>query len=49
MTTATEVKEVKNGTECGIALEGYDDVLVGDLFEAYMLEEKKRSLDEVRA
>ncbi len=44
-----EVKEVKNGLECGIALEGYDDVLAGDLFEAYMLEEKKRSLDESRA
>ena len=44
-----EVKEVKNGLECGIALDGYDDVIVGDVFEAYMLEEKKRSLDEVRA
>ncbi len=40
-----EVKEVKNGLECGIALEGCEDVLVGDLFEAYMLEEKKRSLE----
>ncbi len=40
-----DVKEVKNGLECGIALEGFNDVKVDDLFEAYVLEEKSRKLD----
>lgn len=40
-----DVKEVKNGYECGIALEGYNDVKEGDTFEAYRLEEKKRTLE----
>ena len=42
-----DVKEVKNGYECGMGLEGYDDVKVGDIFEAYMMDEKKRTLDDV--
>ena len=36
-----DVKEVKSGYECGVGLEGYNDVKVGDLFEAYIMEEKK--------
>lgn len=43
-----DVKEVKNGYECGIALEGYDDVKAEDLFEAYIMEEKKRTLEDVQ-
>jgi len=42
-----DVKEVKSGYECGVGLEGYNDVKVGDLFEAYIMEEKKRSLEDV--
>jgi len=42
-----DVKEVKSGYECGVGLEGFNDVKVGDLFEAYIMEEKKRSLDDV--
>lgn len=42
-----DVKEVKNGIECGIALENYTDVKVGDIFEAYLLIEKKRTLEDV--
>ncbi|OUR94850.1 hypothetical protein A9Q84_17230 [Halobacteriovorax marinus] len=42
-----DVKEVKNGFECGIALEGYTDIKVNDQFEAYMLVEKKRTLEDV--
>lgn len=42
-----DVKEVKSGYECGVGLEGYNDVKVGDLFEAYIMEEKKRSLDDL--
>lgn len=44
-----DVKEVKNGYECGMGLEGYNDVKVGDLFEAYIMEEKKRSLEDAMA
>ena len=43
-----DVKEVKNGYECGIALEQYTDIKVGDLFEAYRLIEKKRTLSDVQ-
>jgi translation initiation factor IF-2 len=37
-----EVKEVKTGFECGIAIENYHEMKVGDVIEAYqMVEEKK--------
>jgi translation initiation factor IF-2 len=39
-----EVKEVKNGYECGMALENFNDIKVEDLIEAYVMEEKKRTL-----
>ncbi len=39
-----EVKEVKNGYECGMSLENFNDVKVEDLIEAYIMEEKKRTL-----
>lgn len=42
-----DVKEVKNTFECGIGLENYDDIKVADLFEAYMMIEKKRTLEDV--
>ena len=42
-----DVKEVKSGYECGVGLEGHNDVKIGDLFEAYLMEEKKRTLDDV--
>lgn len=42
-----DVKEVKNGYECGVGLENYNDVKVGDLFEAYKMKEKKRTLEDV--
>ena len=42
-----DVKEVKNGIECGIGLENYNDIKIGDLFEAYLMEEKKRTLEDV--
>jgi translation initiation factor IF-2 len=40
-----DVKEVRQGLECGIKLAGFDDVKVGDLFEAYKIEEIKRTLE----
>jgi translation initiation factor IF-2 len=42
-----DAKEVASGYECGIGLEGYNDIRVNDIFEAYMMEEKKRTLADV--
>ena len=44
-----DVKEVRGGLECGIALEKFNDVKVGDIFEAYIIKERKRTLEEVQA
>ena len=33
-----DVSEVRNGHECGIAIENYNDVKVGDVIEAYTME-----------
>lgn len=41
-----DVKEVKNGYECGISLEGFADIKQGDIFEAYMMVQKKRTLED---
>jgi translation initiation factor IF-2 len=41
-----DVKEVKNGYECGISLEGYSDIKAADIFEAYLMIQKKRTLDD---
>ncbi len=34
-----DVKEVKSGYECGIGIENFNDVKVGDTFEFYIIEE----------
>ncbi len=39
-----EVKEVKNGYECGMSLENFNDIKNDDVIEAYIMEEKRRSL-----
>jgi translation initiation factor IF-2 len=36
-----EVKEVKTGYECGVAIENYTDIKVGDIIEAYEIVEDK--------
>jgi len=41
-----DAKEVKNGYECGISLEGYSDIKQGDIFEAYLMIQKKRTLED---
>jgi translation initiation factor IF-2 len=33
-----DVAEVKSGMECGISLENYSDVKVGDVIEAFVKE-----------
>ncbi len=40
-----DVKEVKEGFECGIKVQGYNDIQRGDKIEAYTIVEKKRSLE----
>ncbi len=40
-----DVKEVQSGYECGIGLENYNDIKVGDVIEAYYLEEIKPEVD----
>ncbi len=40
-----DVREVQSGFECGIGLEGFDNLQVGDFIEAYTLEELARTLD----
>ena len=40
-----DVKEVLNGYECGIAVEGFDDVQIGDQMEAYIMEAVAQKLD----
>ena len=39
-----DVREVSEGFECGIAINGFDDYQVGDIFEAYELEKIARTL-----
>lgn len=40
-----DAREVREGMECGIRLEGFNDVKEGDLFEAYRVDEVKRTLE----
>jgi translation initiation factor IF-2 len=39
-----EVREVKEGFECGMAFENYNDLREGDVLEFYELEEVARTL-----
>lgn len=39
-----DVREVDAGFECGIGLENYNDIKVGDIIEGYRIVEKKRKL-----
>jgi translation initiation factor IF-2 len=39
-----DVREVKEGLECGIGIQDFNDVKVGDVLEAYRVEEVARSL-----
>lgn len=40
-----EVPEVKEGTECGMAFERYEDIRVGDLIECFQIEMIERELE----
>ena len=39
-----DVKEVHMGMDCGLNIKGYNDIKVGDVIEAYTIEEIKRTL-----
>ncbi|PVY37246.1 translation initiation factor IF-2 [Pontibacter virosus] len=39
-----DVSEVRQGYECGISLRGYNDIEIGDVIEAYVEKEVKRTL-----
>jgi translation initiation factor IF-2 len=39
-----DVKEVRAGFECGIGIENYNDLKVGDIIEGYRTEERARTL-----
>jgi translation initiation factor IF-2 len=40
-----EVKEVREGYECGMAFENYNDIKEGDTIECFEIEEIARTLD----
>jgi translation initiation factor IF-2 len=41
-----DVREVQQGFECGIKISGYDDIKVGDVIEAYRIEQVARTLEK---
>lgn len=43
-----DAKEVATGYECGIGIENFNDVKVGDVIEAYSREEVRRQLTELQ-
>jgi translation initiation factor IF-2 len=41
-----DVKEVTTGFECGISIEGFDDIKEGDQLEAYIMEAVAQKLED---
>ncbi len=41
-----DVREVREGFECGLKIAGYDDVKVDDVIECYRVEQVQRTLDK---
>ena len=44
-----DVKEVAAGYECGMHIEGFQDIKKGDIIEAYTTQEVARKLEETKA
>lgn len=40
-----DAKEVKAGFECGIKIAGFDDIKIGDIIEAYEIQQVARTLN----
>ena len=43
-----DVKEVTHGYECGIGIERYNDIKIGDIFECYEIEERKAQMEQIK-
>ena len=43
-----DVREVREGLECGIGIENFNDLKVGDRIESFRMEEIKRTLQPGR-
>ena len=41
-----DIKEIQSGYECGIGIEKYNDIKIGDIIECYYLEEIKPELEQ---
>ncbi len=41
-----DVREVREGFECGLKVAGYDDIKIGDVIEAYRIEQVQRTLEK---
>ena len=41
-----DVREVESGYECGLNINGYNDVKIGDIIEAYKIIETKKKLSK---
>jgi translation initiation factor IF-2 len=44
-----DVREVREGFECGLKIAGYDDIKVGDVIQAYRIEQVLRTLESAKA
>ena len=40
-------EKVASGYECGISIQGYNDIKIGDAFESYKITEEKRTLEDL--
>jgi len=40
-----DTREVASGFECGIGIDGFNDVKIGDMIETYQLAEKPATLE----
>ncbi len=43
-----DVSEVNQGYECGIHVEGFNDIKIGDIIESFQLEQRSRSIEEAQ-
>ncbi len=44
-----DVREVKDGLECGIGVENFNDLKVGDIIEVFSVEKIARTLESLGA
>lgn len=44
-----DVRQVREGFECGIKIANFDDVKQGDIIEVYKIEEVKRTLESIKS